>query len=192
MHHQEFCPDFKCECVKIVEIARIPKTKSLGIPKHRNEVTLHDINFESVSKSLWKWAMSGRIHEETTELKKELPLGSARFGTEGVVAQLQTNLKTHKPSGQVKPNTIQSATRNLLVPCGEVCCLGNLNLNEYYRWNGTSSTQLKSSMGEPRNWCLDRMAGSSPQMSKTSLWWVSTSSLRRWLLPSGLRRTEIS
>ena len=93
MHHQEFCPDFKCECVKIVEIARIPKTKSLGIPKHRNEVTLHDINFESVSKSLWKWAMSGRIHEETTELKKELPLGSARFGTEGVVAQFANKLE---------------------------------------------------------------------------------------------------
>ena len=82
--------------------------------------------------------MSVSIHEETTELKKQLPLGSARFGMEGVVAQLQTNLKTHKPPGEVKPIAIPSAPRKLFVPFGEVCCLGNLNLNEYYRWKGTS------------------------------------------------------
>ena len=48
------------------------------------EITVHDINFESVSKSVWMWAMSVSIHEEIAELMKELFLGCARF-----VARLQ-------------------------------------------------------------------------------------------------------
>ena len=63
------------------------------------------------------------IHEETAGLKKELLLDSPTFGMEGVVAELQTNWKTHKPPGQVKPRAIHSATRNPLVPlCEYVAC----------------------------------------------------------------------
>ena len=66
-----------------------------------NEITSRDVSFESVSTSLWKWATSVSIHEKTADLKKEL-LDSVRFGVEAVFAQLQSNLKTHKPPGQVK------------------------------------------------------------------------------------------
>ena len=38
---------------------------------------------------------------------------------DGVVAQLQTNLKTHKPPGQFKPGAIHSATKNPLLPLGK-------------------------------------------------------------------------
>ena len=38
---------------------------------------------------------------------------------DGVIAQLQTNLKTHKNPGQVKPRAIHSATKNPLVPLGK-------------------------------------------------------------------------
>ena len=38
---------------------------------------------------------------------------------DGVIAQSQTNLKTRKPPGQVKPGAIHSATKNPLVPLGE-------------------------------------------------------------------------
>ena len=40
--------------------------------KRCNEITVHDINFESVLRSLWKWAKSVSIHEETAELTREL------------------------------------------------------------------------------------------------------------------------
>ena len=56
--------------------------------KGYKEITVHDINFESVSQSLWKWAMSVSIREETAELKKELFLDSVSFGMEGVLAKL--------------------------------------------------------------------------------------------------------
>ena len=38
---------------------------------------------------------------------------------DGVIAHLQSNLKTHKPPGQVKPRAIHSATKNPLVPLGK-------------------------------------------------------------------------
>ena len=53
-----------------------------------NKITVHDINFESVSKSVWMWAMSVSIHEETAELKNELFLDCASFGKEWFVAKL--------------------------------------------------------------------------------------------------------
>ena len=57
-----------------------------------DEITLHDINFESASKSLRRWAMSVSIHhDDTAELKRELLLDRARFGMEEVVALLQKN-----------------------------------------------------------------------------------------------------
>ena len=86
--------------------------------KGYNEFTLHDINLLSM-KSLWKWAKTVSVHEGIQELKKELLLDSSRFGMEGVIAQLQTNLKTHKSPGQVKPRAIHSATKNPLVPLGK-------------------------------------------------------------------------
>ena len=56
------------------------------------------------------------IHDETAELKKEHLLDSGRFGMEGVVVQLMTNLKTTKPPGQVQARSIHSATKVPLVP----------------------------------------------------------------------------
>ena len=83
--------------------------------KGHNEITLHDINLLSMAKSLWKCAKISD-HEGIQELKKELVLDHSWFGMDGVFAQLQTNLKTHKPLGQVKPGAIHSATKNPLVP----------------------------------------------------------------------------
>ena len=37
--------------------------------KGYNEITLHDVSFESASKSYWKWTRSVSIHQETAELK---------------------------------------------------------------------------------------------------------------------------
>ena len=34
---------------------------------------------------------------------------------EGAIAQLQTNLQTHKPPGQVKPRAIHSASKNPVI-----------------------------------------------------------------------------
>ena len=51
-----------------------------------------------MSKSLWKWTKIVSDHEGIQELKKELVLDHSRFGMDGVIAQLQTNLKTHKTS----------------------------------------------------------------------------------------------
>ena len=73
----------------------------------------------SMSKSLWKWAKTVSDHEGIQELQKELVFDSSRFGVEGVIAQLQTNLRTHKLPGQVKPRAIHLATKNPLVPHGE-------------------------------------------------------------------------
>ena len=87
--------------------------------KEYHEITMHDINSLSMSKSLWTWAKSVSVQEGIQELKKELVLDSSRSGTDGVIAQMQTNLKTHKTSGQVKPRAIHSATKNPLVPLGK-------------------------------------------------------------------------
>ena len=89
------------------------------VEKSCNESTLHDINLLSMSKSLWKWAKIVSDHEGIHELKKELVLDHSRFGMDWVIAQLQTNLKTHKPPGQVRPRAIHSATKNPLVSLGE-------------------------------------------------------------------------
>ena len=87
--------------------------------KGYNEITLHDINLLSMSKSFWKWAKIVSDHEGIRELKKELVLDHSRSGMDGVIAQLQTNLKTHKTPGQVKPRAIHSAIKNPLVPLGK-------------------------------------------------------------------------
>ena len=89
------------------------------VEKGYNEITLHDINLLSMSKSFWKWAKIVSDHEGIRELKKELVLDHSRSGMDGVIAQLQTNLKTHKSPGQVKPGAIHSATKNPLVPLGK-------------------------------------------------------------------------
>ena len=86
--------------------------------KGHNEITLHDINLLSMSTSLWKCAKISD-HEGIQELKKELVLDHSWFGMDGVIAQLQTNLKTHKPPGQVKPRAIHSAAKNSLVLLGQ-------------------------------------------------------------------------
>ena len=65
--------------------------------KGYNEITLHDINLLSMWKSLCKWARTVSVHEGIQDLKEELLLDSSMFGMEGVIALLQTNLKTHKP-----------------------------------------------------------------------------------------------
>ena len=66
------------------------------VGKGYNEITLHDINLLSMSKSLWKRAKIVSDHEGIQELKKELVLDHSRFCMDGAIAQLQTNLKTHK------------------------------------------------------------------------------------------------
>ena len=68
---------------------------------------------------MWKWAKTSSVHEGIHELKKELLLDRSRFGMDGVIAQLQTNLKTNKPPGQVKPRATDSATKNPMVPLGK-------------------------------------------------------------------------
>ena len=80
--------------------------------KGHNEITLHDVNLLSMSKSFWKWAKIVSDLEGIQELKKELVLDHSRFGMDGVITQLQTNLKTHKPPGQVKLRAIHSTTKN--------------------------------------------------------------------------------
>ena len=50
--------------------------------KGYNEITLHDINLLSMSKSLWKWAKTVSDHEGIQELEKELVLDDLRFGME--------------------------------------------------------------------------------------------------------------
>ena len=69
-------------------------------------ITLHDINFESLSKFLWMWAKSGSIHDETAEFKNEL-LDSKRFGMDGAVAHVQANLKTHIQTSRTQSNSLQ-------------------------------------------------------------------------------------
>ena len=75
--------------------------------KGDNVITLHDINFESLSKFLWMWATSGSIHDETAEFKNELLLDSKRFGMEEVVAHVQANLKTHIQTSQTQSKSLQ-------------------------------------------------------------------------------------
>ena len=86
------------------------------LEKGYNDITLHDINLLSMSKSLWKWAKNVSDHEGIRELKKELVLDHSRSGMDGVIAQLQTNLKTQKTPGQVKPRAIHSAKKNPVDP----------------------------------------------------------------------------
>ena len=50
------------------------------VEKEYNEITLHDINLLSMSKSLWKWAKIVSDHDGIQELKKELVLDHLRFG----------------------------------------------------------------------------------------------------------------
>ena len=89
------------------------------VEKGHNEISLHDINLLSMSTSLWKWAKIVSDHEGIQEIKKELVLDQSRFGMDGVIAQLQTNLKTHKLPRQVKPRAIHSAAKNPLVLLGQ-------------------------------------------------------------------------
>ena len=109
--------DSGCVLIHVCDVSALHEEILDG--KGFNEITSRDVSFESVSKSLWKWATSVSIHEKTADLKKELLLDSARFGVEAVFAQLQSNLKTHKPPGQVKLRATHSTTRISLVPVGE-------------------------------------------------------------------------
>ena len=86
------------------------------LEKGYNDITLHDINLLSMSKSSWKLAKIVSDHEGIRELKKELVLDHSRSGMDGEIAQLQTNLKTHKPPGQVKPRATHSAKKNPVDP----------------------------------------------------------------------------
>ena len=72
------------------------------VEKGYNEITLHDINLVSMKGS--------------RSSKKNLSL--IIRGSEWRRSQLQTNLKTHTPPGQVKPRAIHAATKNPLVPLG--------------------------------------------------------------------------
>ena len=136
----------------------IPSDKDSGFVLMKlSDVSAHDIISRSKSKSFWKWAKTVSVHAGIQELKKELLLDSSRFGKEGVIAQLQTNVKTHKTPGQVKPRANHSATKNPLVTLGK-----------YVAWKlrypvqGTSCIQLKSSTRALKNWSVTRMTGSSP------------------------------
>ena len=70
--------------------------------KGNNEITLHDIKLLSMKGS--------------RSSKKNLSVITR--GSEWRRSQLQTNLKTHTPPGQVKPRAIHAATKNPLVPLG--------------------------------------------------------------------------
>ena len=63
------------------------------------------------------------IHEETTELKKELHLDSARFGMEGVVAQLQANLTTRKPHDTSQTQRNSLSNKESVGPIWYVCLM---------------------------------------------------------------------
>ena len=104
--------------MKLSDVSALQKEILEG--KGYNEITLHDIKLLSMWKSLCKWARTVSVHEGIQDLKEELLLDSSRFGVEGVIVLLQTNLKTHKPPpGQVKPKVIHLATKNPLVPHGK-------------------------------------------------------------------------
>ena len=106
---------------------------------------------------------------------------------DGVTAQLQTNLKTHKPPGQAKPRAIHSVTKNPLVHFGEYVAwkLRKVLSRERHILNSVEEFR------ELRSWSLTRKTGSSLQMSKTSLWWVITGTWRKWLHQSWNRRRGI-
>ena len=76
--------------MKLSDVSALQKEILEG--KGYNEITLHDINLLSMWKSLCKWARTVSVHERIQDLKEELLLDSSRFGMEGVVGQLQTNL----------------------------------------------------------------------------------------------------
>ena len=74
--------------MKMCEISALHE--EIPVEKGYNEITLHNINLLSMSKSLWKWAKIVSDHEGIQELKKELELvlDHSRFGMDGVIAQL--------------------------------------------------------------------------------------------------------
>ena len=102
--------------IKLSDVSALQEEILVG--KVYNEITLHDINLLSMSKSLWKRAKIVSDHDGIQELKKELVLDHSRVRMDRAIAQLQTNLKTHKPPGQVKPRAIHPATKNPSVPPG--------------------------------------------------------------------------
>ena len=80
--------------------------------------------------------------------------------------KLRTNLKTHKPHGQVKPRAMHSATRNPLVPLG-MCVAWERGWVLSFEWHILNS--VEEFHEQSRNWCLDQLTGSSLDMSKISL-----------------------
>ena len=82
--------------------------------KGDNVITLHDINFESLSKFLWMWAKSGSIHDETAEFKNELLLDSKRFGMDGGRCTCASKLEDTHP-GRSNPEQV---TPGVLTPLG--------------------------------------------------------------------------
>ena len=68
--------------MKVSDISALHEEIVVG--RGYNEITLHDINLLSMSKSLWKWAKIVSDHEGIQELKKkELVLDNSRLGMDG-------------------------------------------------------------------------------------------------------------
>ena len=86
---------------------------------------------------------------------------------------MRTNLKTHKPHGQVKPRAMHSATRNPLVPLG-MCVAWEHGWVLSFEWHILNS--VEEFHDQSRNWCLDQLTGSSLDMSKIR---CAPSSLRK-------------
>ena len=104
--------------------------------KGYKEITVHDINCESVSKSVWMWAMSVSIHEETAELKSELFLDSVSFGKEVVRCK-----DVNKPEDTLTfgtSQTPQQCTRQQGIRWSLLVKLLCGILDEYHPWQGIS------------------------------------------------------
>ena len=74
--------------MKLSDISALHEEILVG--KGYNEITLHDINLLSMSKSCGSGRKSSETNQGIQELKKEILLDNSRFGMEGVIAQLQT------------------------------------------------------------------------------------------------------
>ena len=90
--------------MKLCDISALHEEILVG--KGYNEITLHDINLLSMSKSLWKWAKIVSDHEGIQELKKELVLDHSRFGMDGVTCSVTDKPEDTQTSwtGQAQSN----------------------------------------------------------------------------------------
>ena len=185
--HSIFSRDLKILCIEAIEKAGVQRVKHPGRPFYQNEPELKrlalkqmkDLGLRAIPNDkdsdfvLIKLSDVYVFHEEILQ-GKELLLNSSRIGMERVTAQVQTNLKTHKPPGQIKSRAINPATKKSVVSLDKYMTwkLRNVLTHENHMLNAVEqfhTTDVENFFTIDDHWYLTRMIASISESKDRNL-----------------------